>query len=39
MLECLGSIILGATNERQLEKLLDIDGENETVIMGILLGQ
>ena len=38
MIEGLESIILGATNEKAIESLLDLDGENETVIMGILLG-
>lgn len=38
MLEGVGSVIMGATNEKEIEELLDLDGEKETVIMGILLG-
>ncbi len=38
LLEKIGSVILGSTNEIQIEDLLDLDGEQETVIMGILLG-
>lgn len=38
MLEDIGSVIMGATNEIAIEDLLDLDGESETVIMGILLG-
>jgi SagB-type dehydrogenase family enzyme len=38
MLEGIGSVIMGATNEQEVEKLLDLDGENETVILGLLLG-
>ncbi len=36
--EGIQSIIMGGTNERAIEELLDIDGIHETVIMGILLG-
>lgn len=38
MLEGIGSVIMGGTNEKAIEDLLDLDGENETVIMGIMLG-
>ena len=38
MIEGLGSVIMGGTNETSIEELLDLDGENETVIMGILIG-
>lgn len=35
----IGSIIMGATNEKQIEDLLDIDGVKETVVLSILLGK
>ncbi len=38
MLEDLGSTMCGGTNEKSIEQLLDLDGVNETVILGILLG-
>lgn len=38
MLENKQSVIMGGTNEKNIEDLLDLDGENETVILGVLLG-
>lgn len=38
MLEGLGSVIMGATNEAALEELLDLDGKSETVMLSVLLG-
>ncbi len=37
-IEGLGSVILGVTNEKNIETLLDIDGVRETVILGLLIG-
>jgi SagB-type dehydrogenase family enzyme len=34
-----GSVIMGGTNEKEIESLLDLDGTKETVMLGILLGK
>lgn len=38
MLENKQSVIMGGINEKKIEDLLDLDGENETVILGVLMG-
>ncbi len=38
MLENRRSVIMGGINEKNVEDLLDLDGENETVILGVLVG-
>ena len=38
MINNVGSVINGGTNETVIEDLLDIDGANETVVLGIVLG-
>jgi SagB-type dehydrogenase family enzyme len=35
----LGSVILGGTNDKSVERVLDIDGETETLFVGIALGK
>ena len=34
-----GSVIMGGTNEKAIEDLLDLDGVRETVVLSILLGK
>jgi SagB-type dehydrogenase family enzyme len=39
VVEDLGAVVMGGTNDKSIEALLDVDGIKETLIMGVVMGK